>query len=81
MRSVCNWGPLIAIGIIVVVSVSSTYSALQLWSLPESVVWYFRGTQFWMMYLWLIPIFWNFFQAMRGPGYVPFGWKPVSFQK
>lgn len=68
---------MVAVSIIVTVSLSSTYSALQLWSLPPSVVRYFRETHFYLMYLWLVPIFWNFFSAMNGgPGYVPLGWIP-----
>lgn len=77
MLKICHWGPLIAISIIVTVSLSSTYSALQLWSLPPSIVRYFRRTHFFLMYAWLIPIFWSFFKAMRGPGFVPLGWIPV----
>ena len=38
MPGVLHWGPLVAITIISVVTVTSTYSALQLWSLPRSVV-------------------------------------------
>ena len=78
MWRVCHWGPLIAIGIISVVSLSSTYCAYQLWSLPRSIVKYFRGVHFVLMYSWLVPIFVNFFIAMRGPTCAPFGWKPVS---
>ena len=79
LRRLGHWGPIIAIIIIATVTLSSTYSALQLWSLPASVVPYMRGVHFCLMYLWLVPIFWNFFKAMkRGPGYVPLGWKPVS---
>ena len=77
MLRICHWGPLIAITIILTVTMSSTYSALQLWSLPPSIVRYFRKTHFFLMYAWLVPIFWNFFKAMRGPGFVPLGWIPV----
>ena len=80
LRRIGHWGPIIAILIITTVTLSSTYSALQMWSLPVSVVPYMRGVHFCLMYTWLIPIFYNFFMAMkRGPGYVPQGWKPVSF--
>ena len=78
MPGVLHWGPLVAITIISVVTVTSTYSALQLWSLPRSVVKYFRGTHFLLMYIWLIPIFWNFYKAMYTHSYVPLKWKPVS---
>ena len=78
MPGVCHWGPLIAIGIISVVSLSSTYCAYELWSLPRSTVKYFRAVHFVLMYSWLVPIFVNFYLAMKGPKYVPFGWKPVS---
>lgn len=78
MPGVCHWGPLIAISIISVVSLSSTYCAYELWSLPRSVIKFFRGTHFVLMYSWLIPIFVNFYFALKGPRYVPFGWKPVS---
>ena len=78
LRRVMHWGPIIAILIVATVTLSSTYTALQMWSLPASTVPYMRGIHFCVMYMWLIPIFWNFFNAMRGPGYVPLGWKPVS---
>jgi len=79
LRRLGHWGPIIALTIILTVTLSSTYCALQLWSLPVSVVSYMRGFHFCLMYMWLVPIFWNFFKAMkRGPGYVPLGWKPVS---
>ena len=69
---------MVAVTIILTVTLSTTYSALQLWSLPPSVVRYFRETHFYLMYFWLVPIFWNFFSAMNGgPGYVPLGWIPV----
>jgi len=78
MPGVCHWGPLVALTIITVVSLTSTYSALQLWSLPPSIVVYFRGTQFVLMYLWLGPIFWNFYKAMYTPSHAPLKWHPVS---
>ena len=34
MPGVCHWGPLIALGIVITVSITATYSALQLWALP-----------------------------------------------
>ena len=77
LRRACHWGPITAISIISVVTVTSTYSAVQLWALPHVVMcrwpWGFVA-----MYSWLFLIFKNFVQAMRGPGYVPIGWKPVS---
>lgn len=43
----------------------------------RSTVRYFRMTHFLLMYIWLLPIFANFHRALKGPGYVPLGWKPV----
>lgn len=78
-----NWvfgwvGPAIALAIMTEIIVSSTYSALQLWCLPASVEPYMREIHFYSMYVWMIPIFWSFYKAIQGPGYVPPGWKPVS---
>ncbi len=78
MAGVLHWGPLVAITIILIETATSTYSALQLWSLPRTVVVYFRGPQFFLMYIWLVPIFWNFYNAMYTPSHVPLKWKPVS---
>ena len=77
MPGVFHWGPLTALTIITVVTVSSTYSALQLWGLPPSRVRYFRLPNFVFMYVWLVLILKNFYQALKGPGYVPLEWKPV----
>ena len=35
MPGVCHWGPLTALGIVLTVTVTATYSALQLWALPR----------------------------------------------
>ena len=77
MPGVLHWGPLTALTIITVVTVTSTYSALQLWGLPPSRVRYFRLPNFVFMYVWLVLILKNFYQALKGPGYVPLEWKPV----
>ena len=77
MPGVFHWGPLTALTIITVVTISSTYSALQLWGLPPSRVKYFRLPNFVFMYVWLVLILKNFYQALKGPGYVPLEWKPV----
>ncbi len=81
MAGVLHWGPLVAISIILVVTATSTYSALQLWSLPSSVVVYFRGPHFFIMYIWLVPVFWNFYTAMYTHSHVPLNWRPVSNYK
>ena len=75
MPGVLHWGPLTALFIIAVVTVTSTYSALQLWALPT--VKYFRLYNFVLMYVWLYLILKNFYQALQSPGYVEIGWKPV----
>lgn len=77
MPGVLHWGPLTALTIIAVITVASTYTALQLWGLPPSRVKYFRLPNFIFMYVWLFLILKNFYQALRGPGYVPLAWKPV----
>ena len=38
LRKVMHWGPIIAILIIATVTLSSTYTALQMWSLPVSTL-------------------------------------------
>lgn len=74
---VIHWGPLIALFIVVSVTITSTYTALQLWSLPQVKV--FRQANFVLMYIWLFPILYNFFNAMNsGPGCVPLGWRPAG---
>ncbi|CAI8046676.1 Palmitoyltransferase ZDHHC6 [Geodia barretti] len=74
---VIHWGPLTALFIVISVSITGTYTALQLWSLPQ--VRAFRLPNFVCMYFWLVPILTNFFSAMNsGPGYVPMGWKPAK---
>ncbi len=76
MPGVLHWGPLSALTIILVVTITATYSALQLWSLPT--VKYFKLPNFILMYVWLFLILKNFYQALQSPGYVEYGWKPVS---
>lgn len=81
MAGVVHWGPLTALTIIFLVTFTGIYGSLQLWSLPPSVVRYFRLTHFILMYIWPILILKNFYQALKGPGYVPLGWKPVGSLK
>ena len=75
-RQLCHWGPLFAITLILIVIVSASYSAAQLYGLP-TVTWltiphfveiYFESG--WILYL--------YYKALLGPGFVPPGWKPVS---
>lgn len=79
MPGVFHWGPLTALTIISIVTVTATYCALELWSLPT--VTYFRLPNFLFMYVWLILILKNFYQALQTPGYVEYGWKPVRLPR
>ena len=75
-RQLCHWGPVVAITLILIVILSASYSAAQLYGLP-TVSWltiphfveiYFESG--WIIYL--------YYKALLGPGFVPRGWKPVS---
>eukprot|EP00731_Ephydatia_muelleri_P005664 Em0002g1840a len=76
LRRVLHWGPLIALTIITIVTISGSYSAIQLWARPKHRVTFFRWPNFIVMYAWLFLILKNFYQALHGPGSLPRGWKP-----
>lgn len=73
---VCSWGPLLALSLISIVMISATYSSVQLYGLPRYK--YIKIINFFVMYpecFWILYVYMN---AMRGPGFVPKGWTPVS---
>jgi len=72
-----HWGPLIALSIISIISWSSFMCLFEWW--PVTSVAAFLNLLLYIV--WNITVFYNFFMAVfAGPGYVPFGWKPVSIQ-
>lgn len=75
----CHWGPIIALSLISLVTVSVSYSAIQLYGLPT--VKYIKTTNFVVMYSELAWILYVYYRALKGPGYVPHNWTPVSFSR
>ena len=76
IRRLLHWGPILALTVITVISLSSINCMLQWW--PPAT---FGGIINFSIYMfWNVTTLYNFFHAaFVGPGHVPFGWKPVSF--
>ncbi|EMP39047.1 Putative palmitoyltransferase ZDHHC6 [Chelonia mydas] len=77
LKRLCHWGPIIALGVI---AICSTMAMI------DAVMWYWPldttggSVNFIMLINWTVMILYNYFNAMFiGPGYVPLGWKPISF--
>ncbi|KAA8581493.1 hypothetical protein FQN60_003074 [Etheostoma spectabile] len=77
VRRLCHWGPVIALSVI---AICSTMAIL------DSIIWYWPldttggSINFIMLLNWTVLILYNYFNAMFvGPGYIPHGWKPISF--
>ena len=75
LRQLCHWGPIVALTLISIVIVSANYCSLQLWALPAVV--YFRLPHYVLVWAESVWILYQYFHAMRGPGFVPEGWRPV----
>jgi len=70
-----HWGPLIALSIICLISWSSFMCIVEWWPVTSIAA----LLNLLLYIIWNITVFYNFFMAIvAGPGYVPFGWKPVS---
>jgi len=70
-----HWGPMLALSLIAVITWSSFMCLLE-WLPVTSAASLFNVIVF---FLWDVLTLYNFFLAILvGPGYVPFGWKPVS---
>ncbi|KAH0506973.1 Palmitoyltransferase ZDHHC6 [Microtus ochrogaster] len=77
LKRLCHWGPIIALGVI---AICSTMAMI------DSILWYWPlhttggSVNFIMLINWTVMIIYNYFNAMfAGPGFVPRGWKPLSF--
>ncbi|EDV25607.1 uncharacterized protein TRIADDRAFT_55884 [Trichoplax adhaerens] len=72
-RTVCHWGPLIAISVILAITSSTIYCSLLWWPIHTQ-----GGIINLTLFLsWVVATFYNFFRAIHlGPGYVPEGWRP-----
>ena len=62
-KRVFHWGPLVALGLIVQVGVSATYSLFQLSVLPKVTV--FKGIHNVVCYIWVYLVLKNFFQVRK----------------
>ncbi|KAG9473332.1 hypothetical protein GDO78_018279 [Eleutherodactylus coqui] len=78
LRRLCHWGPLIALGVIIICSIVAVL---------DSVLWYWpldspgASLNFLTLINWTVMILYNYFNAMFvGPGFVPPGWKPENAQ-
>jgi len=76
LRRLCHWGPLIALGIIKWVSLTTLYCCLMLWP-PQASVW---GACFLLAFLSCSGLTTFHFLAalVGGPGYLAPGWSPPS---
>jgi palmitoyltransferase ZDHHC6 len=71
VRSLLHWGPLIALGIILTLAVSTLY--IVFWALPPPSAWMLVYMSMWATLVVIILV--AFFRAMyTGPGTVPLGW-------
>lgn len=75
-RQLCHWGPMVALNLLAVVIISGTYSSIQLYGLPT--VQYIKTVNFFTMYAMSFLVFYVYFKAFAGPGFVPLKWNPVS---
>ena len=75
MLRMLHWGPLLAISVISCISISTIICALQWWPVHT-----LGGAVNMIVFLmWNVLTLYNLFTAaIIGPGYVPYGWKPVS---
>ncbi|XP_053164093.1 palmitoyltransferase ZDHHC6 isoform X7 [Hemicordylus capensis] len=77
LKRLCHWGPIIALSVIAICSTMAMIDAV-LWYWPLDTTG--GSINFIMLINWTVMILYNYFNAMFvGPGYVPIGWKPVSF--
>ena len=74
---VLHWGPLIALSVIFTISTVAMKCNAMWWppfDSPGGLVHFLFFT------FWVLLTLYNYFMAMvRGPGFIPLGWKPVSF--
>lgn len=77
-RQLLHWGPLVALSIIFFISATTTNCLMMYWPLYTD-----RGTiNFLVFLMWNFLTLYNYFlAAFKGPGFVPFNWKPVSSSK
>ena len=76
MLRMIHWGPLLALGVISCISISAIICGLQWWPI------YTLGgaVNMAIFLMWDVLTLYNLFSsAVVGPGYVPLGWKPVSY--
>lgn len=70
-----HWGPILALSVIFLISAASLRNTLMWW--PPS---YIGGLINLFIFLsWIVLTLYNYLlAAFKGPGFVPFGWEPVS---
>ena len=74
LRRLLHWGPILALTVITVISLSSFNCILQWW--PPFTIGGIINIAIYMF--WNVTTLYNFFHAaFVGPGYVALGWKPV----
>lgn len=75
-KVLCHWGPLVALGIVKCICLTSLHCLTMWWPPSDSLGGFINSLIFTG---WNGLVLYNFFSAMFfGPGYVPVGWKPVS---
>lgn len=75
VKQLFHWGPIVALSIIGFISATTVHCVLMYWPL------YTDGgiINFLVFMSWNILTLFNYFQAViKGPGFVPFNWRPVS---
>ena len=75
-RRILSWGPLVALTLISIVIISSSYSAIQTFGLHGMKT--IKILNFFIMYPESFWILYVYFSAMRGSGIIQSGWSPVS---
>lgn len=77
LRQLFHWGPIIALSIIFSISSATVHCNLMYWPVYAD-----GGVINLVVFLtWNMLTLYNYFSAVaKGPGYVPYGWKPVSIE-
>lgn len=74
VRQLIHWGPIVALTIILFISGTAVHCMMMYWPL------YTDGgiIHFLVFLMWIFLILYNYFlAAFKGPGFVPYEWKPV----
>lgn len=78
LRKICHWGPLIALGIIKIITLMTIHCSRQWWSPQES---FLAAVNFILFFCLSGSTLFHFISAIyEGPGFLPLQWKPENLQ-